>query len=127
MHAPKGKGSPVKPSLSRAGKSLQVAARSYAKRCFGHQTQPHAGELAQTLRVPPYQLSRDFAAATGQSPSAYLKRLQIIRAQRLLRFTNLPLNRIAYASGFGTRANFFRLFKQLTGTTPHEFRMSCKK
>ena len=117
----------MKPSLSRDAKSLQTAARSYAKSCFGHETQPHAGELAGILRVTPYQLSRDFAAATGKLPAAFLKRLQIIRAQRLLRFTNLPLNHIAYASGFGTRANFFRLFKQLTGTTPHEFRMSCKK
>lgn len=115
------------PSPPRDAKSLRAAARAYVRSCFGRETQPHVSELAGILGLPPYQLSRDFTAATGESPSAFVKRLQIVRAQRLLHFTTLPLNRIAYASGFGTRANFFRLFKQITGTTPQEYRMSCKK
>ncbi len=117
----------MSPSPRRDAQSLRAAAQSYVRSCFGRETQPHASELAGMLGLTPYQLSRHFTAALGQSPSAYLKRLQIVRAQRLLRFTSLPLNRVAYASGFGTRATFFRRFKQLTGSTPQAFRLRCKK
>lgn len=114
-------------SPPRDAETLRVAARSYARGCFGRETAPHVNELADVLGVPAYHLSRAFRAATGEALSGYFKRLQVIRARRLLRFTSLPLNRVAYASGFGTRANFFRLFKHLTGSTPLEFRLSCRK
>lgn len=84
-------------------------------------------ELARILGMPAAQVTREFRAATGERPSAFLKGLQIARAQRLLRFTGLPLNRVGYASGFGTRVSFFRLFRQLTGTTPREFRRRCRE
>jgi AraC-like DNA-binding protein len=106
---------------------LRTAALAYARECFGRETALHVNELARLLGIPSYQLSREFTGLLGEPPSTFFKRLQVVRAKRLLRFTDFSLNRVAYASGFGTRANFFRLFKQLTGSTPLEFRMSCTK
>lgn len=105
---------------------MREAARKYARECFHDETTPHVNELAERFGVPPYELSRVFSAQTGEALSAFFRRLQVVRAKRLLHFTSLPLNRVGYASGFGTRANFFRVFKKLEGCTPEEFRMSCR-
>ena len=115
------------PPPQRDAKTLRAAALAYARGCFARETAPHVNELAELLGVASYQLSRDFSALVGEPPSTFLRRLQVVRAKRLLRFTDLPLNRVGYASGFGTRASFFRVFKQLTEATPREFRMSCIK
>jgi AraC-like DNA-binding protein len=98
-----------------------VAARTYVAQCFREETQPQVSELAVLLGVPSYELSRLYISATGESLSSYLKRMQIGRARRLLRTTDLTLNQIAYASGFGTRASFFRAFKKACGCTRWSF------
>jgi transcriptional regulator GlxA family with amidase domain len=97
------------------------------RKCFREETQPQVKELAVLLDVPAYALSRRFATATGEPLSTYLRRMQVARARRLLRATDLPLNQVAYASGFGTRASFFRVFKATCGCTPQEFRMSRRQ
>jgi AraC-like DNA-binding protein len=111
-------------SALRGAGELRAAARAYVRKCFREETQPQVNELAVLLGVRPYELSRLFAIAAGEPLSTYLKRLQIERARRLLRATDLPLNQVAYASGFGTRASFFRAFKKACGCTPLEFRTS---
>jgi AraC-like DNA-binding protein len=109
-------------SALRDGQALRKVARSYVRKCFREETPPQVNELAVLLDVRPYELSRLFANATGEPLSAYLKRMQIVRARGLLRRTGLSLNQIAYASGFGTRASFFRAFRKACGCTPLEFR-----
>lgn len=111
----------------RSATSLREAARAYVRNCFRDETQPQVQELAAALAMPPYELSRLFANAAGEPLSAYLKRMQIARARRLLRATDLPLNQVAYASGFGTRASFFRVFKKTCGCTPQEFRTHARQ
>jgi AraC family transcriptional regulator len=110
-------------SALRGAGELRAAARAYVRKCFREETQPQVNELAVLLDVRPYALSRLFAIATGEPLSTYLKRLQLGRARRLLRTTDLPLNQVAYVSGFGTRASFYRAFKKACGCTPLEFRM----
>jgi transcriptional regulator GlxA family with amidase domain len=102
-------------------KTLVWRTRLYLRDCFRTQSPPRASELAARLDMSPVELSRAFAKNIGASPSAYLKRQQVEFAKHLLATTTLTTNEVAYRAGFGTRATFFRLFREFAGTTPRRF------
>jgi AraC-like DNA-binding protein len=100
---------------------LLEGAERYLRDCFRSESAPRSGELAALLGMSAVQLSRAFAESVGMRPSRYLKARQIEFAQRLLTHTRLTTNAIAYRAGFGTRATFFRLFRELARATPRRF------
>ncbi|SPH18126.1 HTH-type transcriptional regulator CdhR [Defluviimonas aquaemixtae] len=67
-------------------------------------------------------LTRRFKAATGLSPLAYVQRLRIESAKRLLEDNKLPIDEIAWRCGYEDPAFFRRLFKRTTGMAPGSFR-----
>lgn len=93
----------------------------YLRDCFRSETPPRASELAALLGMTPVQLSRAFRQCVGVPPSRFLKSHQIKFAKRLLKSTKLTTNEIAYRAGFGTRATFFRLFRESARVTPRRF------
>ena len=101
---------------------LRKIADLYLASCFEGETPPQVNELAALLGLEPHQLADLFRELLGSTPSDYLKHGQVSHAQLLLRTTSLSLNAIAYASGFGTRATFYRAFHRVTGTTPGAYR-----
>jgi transcriptional regulator GlxA family with amidase domain len=107
--------------------ALRDATDRYLEACFEKETPPHASELAAILNILPHQLTRLFRREIGITPSAYLKSGQIRRAQDLLRTTELSMNSVGYASGFGTRMSFFRAFRRATGVTPADYRASTRR
>jgi transcriptional regulator GlxA family with amidase domain len=94
----------------------------YLRHCFRAQSPPRASELAARLGLSPVQLSRAFAQSVGVPPSLYLKWQQFEFAKGLLKTTTLTTNQIAYCAGFGTRATFFRLFREFARATPRRFK-----
>ncbi len=52
----------------------------------------------------------------------YLNQLRITEVKRLLKETNLPVSEIAYNVGYGNISHFNRVFKNLTGQSPKQFR-----
>jgi len=77
---------------------------------------------ARELAVSPTHLSRVTRAATGQPVTRLIRDRLILEARRNLVYTNLPINRIAYALGFRDPAYFTRVFSQATGMSPQDFR-----
>jgi transcriptional regulator GlxA family with amidase domain len=65
---------------------------------------------------------RRFAAATGQTPIAYVQRLRVERAKRRLERSGDSIEEISWAVGYEDPASFRRLFKRLTGLTPGDYR-----
>jgi AraC-like DNA-binding protein len=63
-----------------------------------------------------------FKAATGMTPTDYLQRLRIRKAQGLLETTLLSVTQIALETGFSTSQYFSSVFRRYAGTTPAEFR-----
>lgn len=102
--------------------TLEGAADAYLANCFACKTTPEVKELAAQQQLSPSRLSRTFHRVVGIPLSKYFKHAQIERAKTLLRETPLSTTRVAYASGFGTRNTFFRIFRRRTGLTPGEFR-----
>ncbi|WP_059002608.1 helix-turn-helix domain-containing protein [Leptolyngbya sp. NIES-2104] len=81
-------------------------------------------ELANVLNLSQYHFSRLFKQSTGMAPHQYLTRCRIDRAKQLLLNTQMSISEIAFAVGFNNHSSFTRLFRQLVGVTPKEFRAS---
>lgn len=63
-----------------------------------------------------------FAEETGMSPYQFVVKSRVEYAQQLLKTTRLAVQEIAFQCGFNSAANFCYTFRQMTGTSPHEFR-----
>jgi AraC-like DNA-binding protein len=106
--------------LAEVSRLIESAER-YLRECFRSESPPRAGELATRLGLSPVQLTRAFTQGVGMRPAHYLKARQLEFAQRLLKYTRLTTNEVAYRAGFGTRATFFRLFREHARATPRRF------
>jgi AraC family transcriptional regulator len=65
---------------------------------------------------------RMFYAAAGTTPHKYLLQLRVRRAQELLRCGSMPLIDIAAHCGFSNHAHMSRIFRQMLGVSPTEYR-----
>ncbi len=79
-------------------------------------------ELATRLGVSGQYLGRLFMRRLGCSPLQYVNRLRLDRAKALMRETRLPLQEVAWASGFENAFYFSRLFHKLEGESPSRYR-----
>ena len=48
--------------------------------------------------------------------------MRIEYAQKLLKESDMTVNKVAEASGYANTSSFIRAFKKLTGNTPGEYR-----
>lgn len=65
---------------------------------------------------------RRFRKATGISPREYVQHLRVERARDLLETTALPLERIAWETGYQDVGAFKKLFLRLIGLSPTKYR-----
>lgn len=70
-------------------------------------------------------LSRLYKRNTGDDLSAFIRRTKLLRAQTLLRDSNLKIYEISAAVGFLSDPYFYRFFRKATGMTPQEYRDRC--
>ncbi|HBL85166.1 MAG: hypothetical protein A2Y17_01350 [Clostridiales bacterium GWF2_38_85] len=68
-----------------------------------------------------------FRKEVGRTPAEYIKFYRIKLAKKQLAFTDVPIKGIALMVGFKTDAHFSRIFKQLTGISPLEYRIEAVK
>jgi AraC-like DNA-binding protein len=78
--------------------------------------------LAQVSAVSPAHFARSFKQAFGLPPHRYLLTRRIERATALLRDTDQPIMEIAFATGWNSLGTFGRIFRDITGESPGEFR-----
>lgn len=79
-------------------------------------------ELANLGYVSPDYLSRLFKKHTGKSLAQYITQKRIDAAASLLLTTRMPVNSIAMQVGFSSFAYFSKVFKDVHGMTPVEYR-----
>src|SRR5437016_4815883 len=109
-------------SSAREQNRLKRKITSYIRRCVNKGTPPREKELARKLEMHPSVLSRKAKVVLGRPLSEVFVDAEVACAKRCLRNSELSLNEIAYRCGFGTRANFFLVFKGRTGMTPGKYR-----
>lgn len=73
---------------------------------------------ADTLRINKSTLSRRFSIESGQLFSEVLHQVRIREAKRLLKETNLSLEKISKLSGYTHQSYFNKKFKRIVGHTP---------
>ncbi|QPC31638.1 helix-turn-helix transcriptional regulator [Caldimonas thermodepolymerans] len=78
--------------------------------------------LASQVHLGRSALAERFAQLTGQTPIAYLKKLRLTVASRLLCQEHLHLAQVAGAVGYDSESSFSRAFKAEFGMTPGQWR-----
>jgi len=80
-------------------------------------------EISVRFNYSSRYLSKLFKKEMNQGLIEYLIKYRITRAQELLLRTNLPVREIARSVGYADLFYFIRLFKKISQTTPHLYRL----
>jgi AraC-like DNA-binding protein len=84
-------------------------------------------DLAALVGYTEYYLTEKFKKETGKPITAYIRDAKIERAKILLQTTELSVADISEALAFNTPNYFIQSFRNVTGTTPAQFRNSNRK
>ncbi|MEU1200669.1 AraC family transcriptional regulator [Streptomyces sp. NPDC005813] len=84
---------------------------------------PHTvRSLAAAVSLSPSRFAHLFTEQLGRSPMRALRDARLLHAARLLEATELPVGRVAAASGFTSAFHFNRVFRQRYGMPPGAYR-----
>jgi AraC-like DNA-binding protein len=80
-------------------------------------------DISNELNVNPSYLSREFSKYFEDlSFGNYIRKLRLEKASQLLKETKYSLTEIAFLTGFSDQSHFNRVFKNVFGMKPSEFR-----
>ena len=79
-------------------------------------------EIAKAVNISPTYLSEKFKEVTGENLVRYIAIARVEAAEALLQSGDQRISEIAFAVGFQSLSQFNRVFKNLRGKTPTEFR-----
>lgn len=78
--------------------------------------------LAKQAGLEERTFLRRFHKATGMTAVDYAQRLRVTKAQELLQFSRVPVERIAWEVGYSDPGAFRKIFHRIVGLTPGEYR-----
>lgn len=114
-------GDPADPDVGYDPALRQVVAM--ARHIAVHFREPiTVAEIAAAANVHPSYAMAQFRKVVRTTIGDYLKLHRLAEARRLLATTDLPVNRVATASGFGSLSRFYRAFTDACGIPPARFR-----
>lgn len=90
------------------------------------ETPPNMPELARELGVAYSYFRREFKHITGLAPKAYLQRLRLEKAKRLLGASSESVKSLADRFGFNSPYHFSAAFKNAYGLSPDHWRRPAK-
>lgn len=79
-------------------------------------------KVAELAGFSKYHFERLFKGFTGITFYKYLNKVRITQSQALINNPSLTMTEVALKSGFNSSSTFIRMFKQINGCTPTEFR-----
>ncbi len=113
-----------------------ISASEYASRRrtqlmikFIHNNYNHSislSDIASSANISKSEASRCFQSSLHTSPVAYLLRYRVEMAEQLLQNSTMSIEAIGFECGFSSASYFCKMFQQLTGTTPGQFRKNNK-
>lgn len=83
--------------------------------------------LSQKFLINQTTLKTTFKSVYGQPIATYMKERRIQQAKELLLHTDGSIACVAGEVGYENQSKFTQAFKELTGTTPKEFRKQARK
>ncbi len=97
-------------------------ARAYI---LANQADPiNLAKVAQAMHVSSFYFCKMFKKSTGVTFTEYLSRVRVEKAKNLLLNPHLRVSEIAYDVGFQSLTHFNRVFRQVIGQSPTEYRES---
>ena len=82
--------------------------------------------MARAAHASPSHFARQFRAAYGETPYAYLMTRRIERAKALLRTGELSVTEVSLAVGCQSLGTFSTRFHEIVGMTPSEYRTQVR-
>ena len=87
-----------------------------------YNTKLSVDDIASRAFLAPDYFRKIFKKVTGQSVSAYMQKLRVDEACRLLSTTDIPIKDICFAVGYNDVTTFYQSFRKITGKTPNKYR-----
>jgi len=84
-------------------------------------------DMAKAAHLSVSRLAHLFREQMGLTPVDFLTNIRIDNAKRMLLTTDNNCTRICYDVGYNNQSYFTRVFKQIVGLTPREFRNQNKR
>ena len=85
-------------------------------------TKHTVAEYAGILNKSPKTIYNIFSKLNSKSALQYIQERKMLEARRLLSYTDMRINEIAYEIGFDDIQTFSRFFKKQEGVSPSEFK-----
>lgn len=83
-------------------------------------------ELAKIARISPYYFHRLFRVYLNETLADYIKRLRLQRAAQHLRYSSFSITDIALSIGYETPSSFAKVFNQVMGQSPRQYRKTMQ-
>lgn len=118
--------------LSRSASYLPNSTRAKINEAIATIRESFQGDVSVSLLAARAEMSevyfrKLFKSVTGVSPSKFIVDCRVSRAKDFLMEDYLTLDEISERCGFSSLSYFCRVFKDVTGGTPGEFRKSVAK
>lgn len=89
-------------------------------------TKHTVAEYAELLNKSPKTISNIFSKIHSKSPLQYIKERRLLEARRLLTYTDMQIQEVAYEIGYEDIQAFSRFFKKQQGVSPSEFKKTLQ-
>jgi len=87
-------------------------------------TKHSVAEYAELLNKSPKTLSNIFSKISSKTPLQYIQERKMLEARRLLHYSDLQIQEVAYEIGYDDIQTFSRFFKKQEGISPSEFKVN---
>lgn len=108
--------------LPDPSRTLSLAMRAHDYIDHHYNEDISASRIAAHFYVSPAHLARAFRSAYDSTITDYIHAVRIAHAKHLLRVTSASVNSIALNVGYPDVNYFSRIFKNITGATPSQYR-----
>ncbi|TRZ41613.1 helix-turn-helix domain-containing protein [Robertkochia solimangrovi] len=82
----------------------------------------NVSDYAQELNITPNYLTTTIKKLTGKSAKDIIQERLLMESKSLLKYSGLDIAEIAYRLNFQEPTHFTRFFKNMSGTTPNQYR-----
>lgn len=111
-----------------SGATLHPCVRRALRYAEEHAGEPITiGQMARLVEVSDQYFCRIFRECTGVPFMQHLAGLRVSRAKLMLAESSRSIKQIAFNVGFGSIAQFNRVFKKQCGASPSEYRAACDR
>jgi AraC-like DNA-binding protein/ligand-binding sensor protein len=92
-----------------------------------HADELSLGQVARAVNLSAYYFCKTFKQATGISFTTYLARVRVEKVKHLLLDPDKSIIEAAYAAGFQSLSQFYRVFRRIAGEPPMRYRERVRK